>query len=216
MRKAVEVLFAAVLFFYVPEILAHETKCYFLLSYGKAKVNYMGTTQLEDRLFAQNHVVGSYVAYPDSNPHSFGLGCGLTKWLALEVAHREGLRADVISQVGLSGSYQGISYSTGTYEVRRHAELAGYSATFLGKFNMYGPLHATAKLGAMYGKASLSVTSPAIPYSIEATRKIEGVVPIGGIGIMWKEKGRRWSISYEKEKYDKYVTIDSIVWRMSF
>lgn len=224
MRKAKEALFAAVLFLLSGGCLAHMTSCYFSLSYGKGKVNYMGTTQLEDRLFSTEYVVGSYIAYPRSNPYSFGLGCELMRNirftgmenLTLEVTHREGLKADVISQVGVSGSYLGRSFESEKYEIRRHGELSGYSATLVGKWNIYEPIHATARIGAMYGKASLSVSSPYIPYSIEATRRVEGVVPIAGLGVMYEPKGQKWSFSIEGEKYYKYVTIVSAVIRIHF
>ena len=223
MRNVKEVLFAAVLLFTSVPAFAHETGCYFLASYGKAHVRYMGTTQLEDRLFAINDVIGSYTTYPDSRPHSFGLGCLFPKkipfidQLALEVVHREGLRADVISQVGVNlSAYSDVPRVSDTYELKRYAELEGYSATLVGTWKVAGPFSVNTKFGAMYGKAFLAVTSPAIPYSIEAVRRIEGLVPIGGVGITFSPQGKKWSLSLEEEAYWKYVNITSIVVRVRF
>lgn len=208
------VLFALTLFTCEKAAAKEPSDCYATLSYGFGTVKYLGTDRLEDRLFAEEYFTGSYVTDRRSNPYSFGIGCDVGKYWSVEVTHHEGLSAEVNSQVALSGDYQILN--SDTLDVRRHAELSGYSLSLVGKLNLYGPIYATGKIGAMYGKAFVAVTSPKVPDQIEISRRAEGVVPIVGAGILYKPKNSRIAFGFEGEAYHRYVLIWSIYTQIRF
>lgn len=195
---------------------AQHSRCYTTLSLGKGTVHELGTTKAEDRLLAQSYVVGSYSTNAKSTPYNFGIGCHVHKNVILEVTHREGLKAEVDGIYGIAGTVAGTEVKTDLFAVKRHAELSGYSASIIGQVNIIGPIYGTAKIGALYGKAFLSATSPKIPYDIEATRRIEGVVPIAGLGGMYKERNSRFAFGFDAEWYGKPVTIFNIYLRTYF
>lgn len=214
-RFACAVILSMLAAFVSEKVVAKENSdCYATLSYGFGTVKYLGTDRLEDRLFAEEYFIGTYVADRRSNPYSFGIGCDMGKYWSIDVAHREGLSAKVNSLVALGDDYQILSNDT--LDVKRYAELSGYSLTISGKLNLYGPVYATGKIGAMYGRAFVAITSPKVPDEIEISRRVEGVVPIVGMGILYKPKDSRLAFGIDGELYHKYVRIWSVYTQIRF
>ncbi len=203
-----KMLLAVIVLFVSAVCHAHTTKCHLALSYGVAKVHELGTTKAEDRLLAENYIVGSYKTNSKSNPYEFAVGCDLNRYFGIQIGHREGLKAQVDSKFSFVGNILGEPVKTELVDVKRFAELSGYSVAFTGQMQLYGPLYLTGELGAMYGKAFIAATSPKIPYEIEATRRIEGVVPIGGLGLKYKASDRL-ALGIKGEAYGRYVSIVS-------
>ena len=134
----------------------------------------------------------------------------------VEYVHRAGLQGEVNGRFRFEGNILGEAVKTDIFDVKRSGTLIGDGINLLGQVRIYDSTYLTGKIGALYTRVEVFATATKIPYDIEAVRRIEGVIPVVGIGLMFKPKESKSSLSFEVETYGKYVILYSLTWRRHF
>lgn len=189
---------------------AEESGFRLKLSYGFATIKELKETEIEDRIFAQENVTGTYSSNPKSNPFEAGVGYAFNRHFALYILKNERLTARVKTNIGYDGDIGGENLRIKLVDIERYARLDGWSINAVGKMKLLGPLEGTVTLGALYGDAFIALRSSKIPYEIEAISRFQGWVPIVGAGLMYTIPKTKLSLTLGKTYYGKFVDITAL------
>lgn len=168
-----------------------DDECYVKAAIGKTKVQGI-KTGFEQDLFDHRYVEGGFRVNGSSRSYTFGIGCEINRYFAVELDRREGFKASVESRGSLS--YKGLDLFD--FHFMRFAEVEGYGLSVVGSYPLARRLWVTGRLGVLAGKERVGLASEHFPEDWRIVRERDGVLPIIGAGLRY-HNSRRLAFTFE-------------------
>lgn len=194
--------------------LAH-TDCYFFIGFGQGHYSRDLTHKLEDKLLDTPSIQGTTNHQGKSHPYQLGGGCQPWRYLAFELDYYQGFQTEVNTSITLCAEIRNHPLCTEPGLIRRRITLEGWEISAIGFLPLSERLFFTARLGALNGRARLTLSLPQASNKIQLAMEERGTIPIVGLGLLYRAN-RDFSLAVESKKFDGHSRTDQLIARWYF